>query len=137
MEAAMDAGWPEVDLEESSAAEASDAWSLCRSEGLCIPPSPEYMHRRAAWICDRLRDGQVDCLVIFGGDTAYAMVNAMGVREIEPLFELLPGVPISRVTWCPPGASEAREMTLVTKAGGFGSSDTLFAIRNRLQQESL
>jgi uncharacterized protein YgbK (DUF1537 family) len=135
-EAAMEAGWPEVNLDESSVPR-SYPWSVCKNEGLRTLPSPEYMHRRGALICDHLRDGLVDCLVIFGGDTAYAMVNAMGAREIEPLFELLPGIPLSRVTWCPPGSSEARDMTLVTKAGGFGSRNTLLAIRNQLQQESL
>jgi len=51
-----------------------------------------------------------------GGDTVFALWQLLGVDDLVPLTELLPGIAAS---WSP------RQQTLfVTKAGGFGN-DTL------------
>ncbi|MDX2181024.1 MAG: four-carbon acid sugar kinase family protein [Bryobacteraceae bacterium] len=52
-----------------------------------------------------------DAVLIFGGDTAFALWQALHVREIAPLGEALPGVAISTAPGHP---------VFVTKAGGFG-----------------
>jgi D-threonate/D-erythronate kinase len=67
-----------------------------------------------------------EALVVFGGDTAYAILKALGVDAIEPLRELLPGIPVSRIR------AGGRELTLVTKAGGFGPPDVVRRIRGAL-----
>ncbi len=66
----------------------------------------------------------VDALVIFGGDTAYAVLSKLGCVDLEPLGEILPGVPVSR----------AGGLTLVTKAGGFGPPDLAARIREKLKK---
>lgn len=64
----------------------------------------------------------VSVLVIFGGDTAAAIMNRLGVSGIIPVTELLPGIVLSRFTIC------SKPMCMVTKAGGFGSPDTIVKI---------
>jgi uncharacterized protein YgbK (DUF1537 family) len=68
-----------------------------------------------------------DALVVFGGDTLFAILNALGVKSLEPAGEVLPGVPVSTIRL--PG----RTIRLVTKAGGFGEPDILQIIRRHLE----
>src|SRR5579885_2813568 len=65
-----------------------------------------------------------DALVIFGGDTAAAILRALGCTALRPVGELLPGVPLARL--------ERRALWLISKAGGFGPPDVLCALRNLL-----
>jgi uncharacterized protein YgbK (DUF1537 family) len=71
----------------------------------------------------------VDTMIVFGGDTARALMNALNIREIEPIGEALPGVPVSRIF---PGG---RPLTLITKAGGFGRPDLLPQLAAALHTE--
>ena len=65
-----------------------------------------------------------DGLTVFGGDTAYAILRTLGVTTLEPIGEILPGVPVSRI----PG----RGISLISKAGGFGDQDLICALRRAL-----
>jgi D-threonate/D-erythronate kinase len=67
-----------------------------------------------------------DALVVFGGDTAFGILDALGRPSIHPLREILPGVPLSRVGG----------LHLVTKAGGFGPPDVLARIREIVERAS-
>jgi uncharacterized protein YgbK (DUF1537 family) len=69
-----------------------------------------------------LRTAALDGLIVFGGDTAFGILHALGGRRFEACGEVVPGVPVSRC-----GA-----LYWVTKAGGFGSPDLLCEIRKRL-----
>lgn len=64
----------------------------------------------------------VSVLVIFGGDTAAAIMSRLGVSGIIPVTELMPGIVLSRF------AAGSKQMCMVTKAGGFGSPDTIVKI---------
>jgi uncharacterized protein YgbK (DUF1537 family) len=64
-----------------------------------------------------------DALIIFGGDTAYATLTAMGVEELTPLGEVLPGVPVSHA---------GTALTVITKAGGFGEDHLVALIQEKL-----
>jgi uncharacterized protein YgbK (DUF1537 family) len=75
------------------------------------------------------RVGAVDTMIIFGGDTARSLMKALGIREIEPLGEALPGVPVSRII------HSGRPLTLITKAGGFGGPDLLPQLAAALHTE--
>jgi uncharacterized protein YgbK (DUF1537 family) len=70
-----------------------------------------------------------DTMIVFGGDTARSLMNALGIREIEPLGEALPGVPVSRII------HSGRPLTLITKAGGFGGPDLLPQLAAALHTE--
>jgi uncharacterized protein YgbK (DUF1537 family) len=64
--------------------------------------------------------------VLTGGETARAVLQARGIRELRLLGEVEPGVPFGM----------ARDGTLVcTKAGGFGHAGTLARCVARLQRE--
>ena len=76
---------------------------------------------RAADTIGRLRP---DVVVLIGGDTTFDTLRALGCSRLDSLGEVLPGVPISR-------AAEA-DLTIVSKAGGFGADDAVSAILERL-----
>lgn len=65
-----------------------------------------------------------DGMMIFGGDTALAVWSAMGVRRLQPLGELLPGVAVS----------QAAGKIFVSKAGGFVAPGLLAALQEKRKQ---
>src|SRR5262249_47927963 len=64
---------------------------------------------------DLLAARRYDGLLVFGGDTAFGILESLGAPPVRPLGEIRPGIPVSFMT----GRSEV----LVTKAGGFGPPD--------------
>ena len=84
-----------------------------RIDGVLRPGSLEDLPQRAHY-------------VLTGGATARAVLGALGIREFRLLGEVEPGVPFGVAT----------DGTLVcTKAGGFGSADTLARCVRRLKRE--
>ena len=71
----------------------------------------------------QLQPGSFDTLIVFGGDTACSILQALDITTVEPLGEVVPGVPVSLL---PNG------LTLVTKAGGFGSPEILLQLYEKL-----
>ncbi|WP_431857475.1 four-carbon acid sugar kinase family protein [Azospirillum sp.] len=65
-------------------------------------------------------------LVVAGGETARAVLAALGINAIRLLGEVEPGVPLGL-------AEGARTLPVITKAGAFGSPDTLVRCRERLR----
>ena len=66
-------------------------------------------------------------LVLTGGDTARAVLDALGASAIELLGEVEPGVPL---------ALAARLPLLCLKAGGFGNANTLLHAVQALERET-
>ena len=60
-------------------------------------------------------------LVVFGGDTAGGILDALGNPLLFPVAELEPGVVLSRI-------GDRARPALVTKAGGFGREDFLLEL---------
>lgn len=60
---------------------------------------------------------KIGLLVIFGGDTAIGIMDAIGCQGIIPGIEIEPGVVLSRI------AGSGYRLQMVSKAGGFGSDD--------------
>jgi uncharacterized protein YgbK (DUF1537 family) len=69
-------------------------------------------------------------LVVFGGDTAFGVVDSLGIESFQPVCEISQGVAVSRTD------QGGRELHLVTKAGGFGAQDILTRIRETLGKGS-
>jgi uncharacterized protein YgbK (DUF1537 family) len=65
-----------------------------------------------------------DTLVVFGGDTTHAILAELKIEVVMACQELLPGVPLTR----------AGDLTMITKAGGFGGADVLGAIRRLVER---
>lgn len=59
-----------------------------------------------------LSETDVDAVMVFGGDTAFGILKALGSPPLEPVGEVITGVPVSRVP--------DRNLYFITKAGGFG-----------------
>ena len=85
-----------------------------RVAGIPVIESPEEIQPDPKCVAHQLAqalDGELpELLIVFGGDTALAVLRHLGIEELHPAGEVLPGIPIS---WC-------GDMLLVTKAGGFG-----------------
>jgi uncharacterized protein YgbK (DUF1537 family) len=78
----------------------------------------------AEQVADAFGTGSFDALLVFGGDTAYGILESLGRPALRPLGEVLPGVPVSRM--------EGRSEILISKAGGFGSPDLISHLRSIL-----
>jgi D-threonate/D-erythronate kinase len=80
---------------------------------------------RAALAAVRASGSQT--LVATGGDTAIAVLRASGCAALEVMGDLMPGIPYARLSL------DGRPLWLITKAGGFGDSETFVAVAHRLR----
>jgi len=62
-------------------------------------------------------------LVATGGDTSMGICQRMGISKIEPLKEICPGIPLTRIV-----GSAYNGRLMITKSGRFGEPDTLLKI---------
>ena len=86
---------------------------------ICPPPDENSPQRILHRLAEEAAGLQPDLLILFGGDTAAAVLNRRGIADLWPVRELLPGVVLSQTS----DASGRR--FIVTKAGGFGSADVV------------
>ncbi|HEY3079318.1 MAG TPA: four-carbon acid sugar kinase family protein [Chloroflexota bacterium] len=112
----------------AAAALAAGTGLLCSGAARDADPArvAARLGRRAREAVASLRP---DALVLTGGDTARAVLDALGGRGIALQAELLPGVPLGRIV-----GGELDGVTVVTKAGGFGGPDTLVEVQRYLQE---
>lgn len=68
-----------------------------------------------------------DLLILFGGETAEAVLARLGICDLWPERELFPGIAAARALY------RGREMMIVTKAGGFGEPHIVEQILRELQ----
>jgi uncharacterized protein YgbK (DUF1537 family) len=71
-----------------------------------------------------LSEHEFDGVLVFGGDTAFAIVENLGTPLLRPIGEMVAGVPVTLM--------EGRREVLITKAGGFGPPDLLARLRSSL-----
>lgn len=81
----------------------------------------------ASHVAQLLRTRPVGALVATGGDTAIAILQALAQSALEVMGDLLPGIPYCRME------VDGRPVWLVTKAGGFGTRQTLTEIVHLLR----
>ena len=73
---------------------------------------------------------QFGAMILTGGDTARAMLDATGVNSLRLVGEVEPGVAIA-ISEC------TQAWSIVTKAGAFGSPDTLVRAHAMLRASDL
>jgi uncharacterized protein YgbK (DUF1537 family) len=73
---------------------------------------------------------QVDTLVLLGGDGADATLDALGVRNLQVMRNIVEGVPVAQSL-----GRGKEELVVVTKAGGFGDENTLLTVIRWLRGE--
>ena len=90
---------------------------LSAPEELSPEAAATELARRAVELIPRGTGG----VVVMGGDTAWALWRALGIRHLTPLPEVLPGV----------AACLSGDLLFVTKAGGFGEDDLVTRVIER------
>ncbi len=116
-------------------APAKGGWLILEQAGDAVEVTPEFAKGLAKSACEFLAHSPVDGLVVFGGDTAYALLAALGHPPLYPIGELMEGIPISRIEAkqiAPSIGPRDRDLYLVTKAGGFGPPEVLTCLRSLL-----
>ena len=79
-------------------------------------------------VAERLAGGSYDTVVLIGGDGAAAALHRVRADAIRVQGTLAPGVPVGTIL-----GGAAHGVRVVTKSGGFGRSDSLLEIVDRLQ----
>ena len=112
---------PEMDFVDApNGIAATEARALAHFALLQATPgheqaSPAVVARNLAASVERLSPPRGSLMVLSGGATAQAILEALGIGHVTLLGEALPGLPIAR----------AGGFTIITKSGGFGDRDTL------------
>jgi uncharacterized protein YgbK (DUF1537 family) len=140
VEVAKDHGLPSMTSQAILADERDDlGWIILDCKAEDGDRAIEFSERIAADVRRILLQKQFDALVVFGGDTAFAIVGALGLSSLLPRGELFEGIPISSIA-C--GSIDHHSLvtpldfSLITKAGGFGSPGILSAIRERVSNSN-
>jgi uncharacterized protein YgbK (DUF1537 family) len=66
----------------------------------------------------------VDAVMVFGGDTALAVVQLLGDPPLKPIGEIVNGVAVSRVG--------EQDLILISKAGSFGDEKLICEVKRKL-----
>ncbi len=73
-------------------------------------------------------DGGLDArLICVGGDTLLALMQAVGVHELVPMFEVEKGVVLTSFTY------NAKSYYIMTKSGGFGEKELLVKLAEKIK----
>ena len=81
-------------------------------------PEP-VAHRFAEGVLAAIAAGEPRTVLCSGGDTARAVLQALGQSCLQVLSEAAPGLPVTRISL------NGQNMTFISKSGGFGKSTTL------------
>ena len=120
------AGWESAAPADAARHGDSSPWLILECPaGLDADPI-EHSRKLGDIVAGVLGPAAPDALVVFGGDTAFGILTALGCTRLRPLGEVLPGVPISR------GTAAGRGFWLLTKAGAFGTASVLVDLRKML-----
>ncbi len=101
-------------------------WALIETPAERAGHPAQAAHELAVMAARLVRENSVEGLVIFGGDTARAVLEALAVHVLEAAGELIPGIPVSRAL--------SGGLVVVTKAGGFGPPDVLLRIQEEIER---
>jgi uncharacterized protein YgbK (DUF1537 family) len=99
-------------------------WRAIETDPAPGMPAEEVARVLGTELAQAMNAGDWDAVMVMGGDTAYGFWRALGFPRLEPVGEILPGVPVSRMA--------GRREALITKAGGFGGPDLLRDLRRKL-----
>lgn len=95
-----------------------------------LTDDPEQVARRFGFgVTNLITTEQPATLVTGGGDTALAILRALGITMVEPQGEAAPGLP-----WFWINRPNLRPLRCVVKSGGFGDTDVLASLLASPQQ---
>jgi uncharacterized protein YgbK (DUF1537 family) len=109
-------------------------WHVLRTQYNADADPVRFAAENARLAIEQIIGQQPDAVFLIGGDTAFAFVHALGLPPLRPIAEVVPGVPVARIAvedlTAIPGRTH--DLYLITKAGGFGTPDTLARVRASL-----
>ncbi len=100
-------------------------WAILKLADLSPETAIEFAARAGKIVRELLDQKKPDALVVFGGDTAYSIISELGRPSIQPLGEVIEGIPVSSIK----AGRNSEGLYLITKAGGFGPPDVLISMR--------
>ena len=103
---------------------------LDQPAGNCNPA--DFAWRLSMTVKSILSREAFEAIVVFGGDTAYAILDAIEITDLHPIGEVQEGVPISNMPRKPAGLKGDGPFCLISKAGGFGPVNVLCQIKAKL-----
>lgn len=120
---------PDGAIEDRSVPLGASVLFLCTGTGGEAPQ--EVARRFAEGVAAYIHDGDFAGILASGGDTAAALMAALGVGLIHPRGEVSPGIPWSHIALGP-----GETVALITKSGGFGHADLLAGLAGRAMTAS-
>ncbi|UJW77444.1 four-carbon acid sugar kinase family protein [Rhizobium sp. SL42] len=97
--------------------------ALLRCTGNVQDDGAMVAKRFAEGVRDVIAAGNVEMLMMGGGDTALAVLTALGIDVLFPMGEVEPGIPWFDVT-----LQNGKSLRCAVKSGGFGTVDSLVAV---------
>jgi uncharacterized protein YgbK (DUF1537 family) len=134
-EAVTQSGWSRAAARKIVGQLREHGTTIVRTRPILAAPLPtaETLLRAIGRLVRQIVDSTaVSTIALFGGDTAFAVVGALGIRSLDPVGEICQGVVVCRAK----GARDRGVRNLVTKAGGFGPVDVVDRIMGALEQEA-
>ena len=119
LRAAIDAGHDAALVVRASREEIAATQQLGTALNLSSTEVAQRIVEGLAQVGSRqVQEGRISGILATGGDTANALCNVLGAQALEILGEVEAGIPIMRLLG-------DQSLSLVTKAGGFGSMSAL------------
>jgi uncharacterized protein YgbK (DUF1537 family) len=101
-------------------------YSVLRRTDAPAAPSSTMAQHMGQWAANILAECDIlPTLVVFGGETVLAVVEALGVTGLEPIGEFQPGVILMQAR------RQGDVLSLITKCGGFGDENLLRMILSK------
>jgi uncharacterized protein YgbK (DUF1537 family) len=118
---------------------AAPGWNVLERSpiGGCDPV--EVAKANGKYLVQQVIEDDPDAVFIIGGDTTFAVVAELGLPPLWPLREIVAGVPVTRIDHADLKQilpERTRDLFLITKAGGFGESDVIRQVRQRLNTDA-
>lgn len=115
-----------------------EGWTLLELEPDATGGESSHSERAGKAVREEIRRRDPDAILVFGGDTAHGILRALGEPPLFSIGEAAPGVPVSRIRAAdlPPSWRRARDLYVVSKAGGFGDDGIVLDLQERLQNRS-
>lgn len=69
-------------------------------------------------------------LLVIGGDTLYEILRHLNIRDLQPLYQIEPGIVVSAAN-----DRKGKIVSIISKAGGFGDLETLTRVCKKVHME--
>lgn len=66
-------------------------------------------------------------LLVTGGDTLFGILDAIGVKKIIPILEIVPGLVLFSIVY------QGKKLHIISKSGGFGDRDIILEVKRQLR----